>query len=97
MTRARVALVPKAQRTKPPLSLVKKALRLFKGRGVPREVYRRNALAWLRSMQLLGDRHTLKGQVRKGGELDGQPVSWGVPGEPVTHGVHAPRRLGGGT
>lgn len=67
------------------LSLVKKALRLYRGRGVPKAVYRRNALAWVACRERMGDNHILKGML----------VRWGQPGEPYTDQVYAPRRQGG--
>ena len=80
----RPTLVLTKPRTKPPLALVKKALRLFKGRGVPREVRHANARKWIAVRLRMGDKHVLKGH----------PVSWGIPGEPGIEQVHAPRRFG---
>ena len=84
MSRPTLSLARAKPRTKPSLSLVKKALRLFKGRGIAREVYRRNALAWIAARMRMGDKHVLKGH----------PVSWGQPGEPKVDQVFAPRRYG---
>lgn len=71
-----------AQPARPPL--VKRAIRLFKGRGVPKETYRKNAIKWLAANQSLGARHLLKGGT----------ATWGHPGEPDVRQVHAPRRYG---
>lgn len=89
-----IARAPKAPR-RPSYSLVKRAIRLFRGKGVPKPTYRRNALAWLAANASLGDKHLLRGQVQKGNTLAGRPASWGVPGEPGIDQVYAPRRFGG--
>lgn len=86
MSRPTLSLARTKPRTKPPLALVKKALRLFMGRGVPKAVYRRNALAWLAARASLGDHHILNKNA---------PAKWGRPGDPVVRQVFAPRRLGG--
>lgn len=52
---------------RPPYSLIRKAVALFRSDLVPRSVRRHNARAWLRSVTLLGDKH-----VYRGGE-----VKWG--------------------
>lgn len=78
------AVHAKAKPASPPYSLVKKALRLFKGRGVPREVYRKNAIKWIAARLRMGDKHVLKGHT----------VSWGQPGEPGVSQLKSPRRLG---
>jgi hypothetical protein len=86
MTRPKLSLARRAPAVKrPPLSLVKKALRLFKSKDVPKEVYRKNAEKWLASVYALGDRALLKG---------GEP-RWGRPGQPYEDQVHAPRRMQG--
>jgi hypothetical protein len=69
----------------PTYSQIKRAIKLYRGRGVPKAVYRRNALAWLRADAMVGKSHLLRG---------GSP-KWGQPGEPFTAQVHAPRRIGG--
>jgi hypothetical protein len=69
----------------PPYSLVKQAIKLYRGRDVPKAVYRRNALAWLRMKQWLGARHIL---------LPDAPAKWGRPGDPVVKQLKSPRRLG---
>lgn len=71
--------------SRPTFSEVKKAIRLFRGRGVSKAVYRRNALAWLKANAALGERHLLKGG----------NASWGRPGEPRIEQVFAPRRFSG--
>ena len=81
MTRPKLHAVRSYRR--PSFSQLRKAIRLFRAPGIPREVYRRNALAWLRSVQWLGERHILKGGERK----------WGVPGEPIVGSLATPRRL----
>lgn len=90
MTEARkprpVLSIARAPR-RPSLALVKKALRLFAGKYVSREVRHANARKWLRAMAQLGDKHTL--------HLSKPKVRWGQPGDPVVHQVFAPRRLGG--
>jgi hypothetical protein len=72
--------------TRPPLSLVKKALRLFKGRGVTKATYRANALKWIAASRQLGDKHLLRGGA----------ATWGRPGEPKVDQVFAPRRMRAG-
>lgn len=84
MSRPTLKLARASKPTHPPLSLVKKALRLFRGRGVPKAVRHANARNWLASVAWLGDKHLLRG---------GEP-KWGQPGEPYTTQVHAPRRQG---
>lgn len=74
-------------RTGPPLSLVKRAIRLFRGRGVPKATYRANALKWLAMHAWLGDRHILNRAA---------PAKWGQPGESRVKQVFAPRRLNNG-
>jgi hypothetical protein len=67
------------------LALVKKALRLFRGRGIDKATRHRNARKWLAARAQMGDKHVLKGH----------QVSWGVPGEHAdANGVYAPRRYG---
>lgn len=84
MTRGRLSLARAKPRPQgPSLSLVKKALRLFKGRGVPKTGYRRNAMKWIAANLVLGDQHLLRGGAPK----------WGRPGEPKVDQIHAPRRL----
>lgn len=87
MKRARTPLTlarATARPQRPPLSMVKKAIRLFKGQDVPRALYRANALKWLAANARLGDNHLLRGGTPK----------WGRPGEPRVAQVFAPRRLG---
>lgn len=84
MSRPRLSLARSPR--KPSLSMVKKALRLFKSRDVPKALYRKNALQWLQKMQQLGDKHTL--------HRSRPEVKWGQPGEPKVDQVYAPRRLG---
>lgn len=84
MKRAALKLARAPKR--PPLSLVKKALRLFAGRGIPREVRHANARKWLASMAALGDKHILRKD---------SPAKWGQPGKQEVSQVYAPRRLGG--
>lgn len=76
---------PAKPRTGPPLSLVKKALRLFKAPGIPKALYRKNVAKWLAAHLALGERHILRKGVAK----------WGIPGEPDVKQVYAPRRIGG--
>jgi hypothetical protein len=85
MSRPVLSLARASKPTIPPLSLVKKALRLFRGRGIDKATRRRNALAWVAVRERMGNRHVLKGH----------PVSWGNPGQPYTTQVFAPRRQGG--
>jgi hypothetical protein len=84
--RAKLTLARRCTPQRTPLSLVKKALRLYKGKGIAKAVYRRNAMAWLVAHQRLGDKHILR---------KGVPAKWGVPGEPGVPQVFAPRRIGG--
>jgi hypothetical protein len=80
---------------KPTFALLRKALMLFRGEGVPRELARRNAIAWLKSMRELGDRHILKGSVLKGNILRGREAAWGEPGDGYRVGqIRAPRVSG---
>jgi hypothetical protein len=69
----------------PPYSLVKRAILNFKGRGVPKAVYRAHAIKWLRMKDWLGARHIL---------LPDAPAKWGRPGDPVVKQLKSPRRLG---
>jgi hypothetical protein len=71
-----------AQPRGPSLSLVKKALRLYRGRGIDKAVYRKNAMKWLVATQSLGDGSLLRGASPK----------WGRPGLPGVGQVFAPRR-----
>ena len=57
------------------VSVVKKAIRLYRSADVPREVWKNNARKWIHAMAQLGDKHLLRG-----GE-----VSWGVPGDANTY------------
>lgn len=75
--------IARAQR-KVPLSLWKKAIRLFRSPGVPKATYRANARKWVAANQALGDRHVLRGGAAK----------WGQPGDPGIEQVFAPRRYG---
>ncbi len=97
MTKPRLSIA-RAQRKPagPSLSLVKKALRLFRGRGVPKAVYRANAKKWLAANAMLGEHYLLKGQVLKGNILKGTAATWGVPGESAANQVHSPRRYSNG-
>jgi hypothetical protein len=72
----------------PSLALVKKALRLFRGRGINKATRHRNARKWLAANASLGEGSLLKGATPR----------WGAPGVPGGQGVSqvfAPRRLGG--
>ena len=82
MSRPRLSLARSPR--KPSLSLVKKALRLFKQEGVAKKTYREYAKRWLAMNAWLGDKHLLRG---------GEP-KWGRPGDPVVKQIRAPRRLG---
>lgn len=79
----------------PPLALVKKALRLFRGRNVPKAVAHANARKWLAANAMLGENHLLRGHVLKGNVLKGASATWGQPGDMFVDQVMAPRRLGG--
>ena len=81
--RARLSLA-RAPKKRPSLALVKKALRLFTGRGISKATRHANARAWLRANAMLGEKHLLRGGTPK----------WGQPGEPNVQQVMAPRRLG---
>lgn len=48
-----------------PMSLLRKAIRLFKNDMVPKEQQRINQRRWLQSMQLLGDDHVLAKPVKR--------------------------------
>jgi TPR repeat protein len=70
---------------KPSFSLLRRALMLYRGEGIPRELAKSNAIKWLRAMRELGDRHILKGA----------RVTWGTPGDGRSVGqVYAPRVSG---
>lgn len=83
MTRANLRAVKPCR--KPQLAMVKKAIRLFRGDGVPREVVHANARKWIASMRELGDRHILNRNA---------PAKWGQPGQTDVRQVYAPRRMG---
>jgi hypothetical protein len=71
---------------KPTFSLLRKALSLYRGQGIPRELAKSNARKWLKQMEFLGDRHILN---RKA------PAKWGTPGDGRAVGqIHAPRVSG---
>jgi hypothetical protein len=82
--RARLSLARPPKQKRPSLALVKKALRLFSGRGISKATRHANARKWLTANHALGERHLLRG---------GSP-KWGQPGEPNVPQVMAPRRLG---
>lgn len=85
MTRPTLKLAGKP--AAPSLALVKKALRLFRGKGIPKSVRHTNARKWLAANQSLGERHLLRSRV---------DAKWGEPGVPVKVAqIHSPRRLGG--
>jgi hypothetical protein len=67
MTRPNLRAIPK--RKAPSLSEVKRALRLFASDYASKETRRRNALAWLRSVSMLGNNWILAGR---------KEVSWGA-------------------
>jgi hypothetical protein len=77
---------PPAEPSWPTFSQIKRAIRMWRGKGVPRAVARRNAMAWLAENKRMGNRHVLKGH----------PVSWGKPGIPFADQLMAPRRLSQG-
>ena len=88
MSRVQLKLArPPAPKPRIPYSLIKRAIQLYRGRGVPKAVYRANARKWLKSMAQLGDKHTL--------HQSKPEVRWGVAGEPCVKQVYAPRRFGG--
>ena len=78
-------VAPAAKPAGPSLALVKKALRLFAGRGITKATRHQNARKWLAARAALGDRHILNRAT---------PAKWGQPGEVNVGQVHAPRRLG---
>lgn len=86
MSRPTLKIARAVKRTGPPLAMVKKALRLFSGRGITREVRHQNARKWLASMAALGDKHTL--------HASRPAVKWGQPGQPSVGQIFAPRVLG---
>lgn len=49
------------------LSLMRRAVRLFNSEYVSKAVNKRNRIAWLKAVQMLGDRWVLKQPVPKGG------------------------------
>jgi hypothetical protein len=77
---------PAEQPPGPSFSMLKKAIKLYRGRGVPRELYRRNAVAWLKACAALGDKHIL--------HRDKPEARWGQAGDPAVRQIRAPRRLG---
>jgi hypothetical protein len=46
---------------------IKQALRLFRSEYAPKELQRANAMKWLRSVSMLGDRWVLRGGANKWG------------------------------
>jgi hypothetical protein len=78
-------LRPDAKPRGPSFSLVKRAIKLFRGRGIDKATRHRNARKWLAASASLGNKSLLKG---------GEP-KWGQPGLPMPGQVHAPRRFGG--
>lgn len=81
MTRPTLRLARCAKQ--PDLARIKQAIRMWKGQGIAREVYKANVRKWLEVTERMGSRHILKGH----------PVSWGIPGEPGVRQVYAPRRM----
>jgi hypothetical protein len=79
---ARASDAPKS----PSLALVKKALRMYAGKGISRETRHRNARAWIAARLRMGDQHVLNKSFAP---------RWGVAGDGrgVSQ-VFAPRRLG---
>jgi hypothetical protein len=67
MTRPNLRAIPK--RKAPSLSLVKRALRLYRSDLVSKDVQRANALKWLASVAHLGPNWVLAGR---------REVSWGA-------------------
>jgi hypothetical protein len=47
------------------LTLLRRAVRLFNSEYVPREVNRANRIAWIRSVQMLGDKWLLARPIAK--------------------------------
>lgn len=60
MSRAQLKLAPR-QQPRIPYALLRRAVALFRSDLVPRSVRRHNARAWLRSIDVLGDKHLYKG------------------------------------
>ena len=91
MKRSPLQVVPQPKRVQvppsgPSLSMAKKAIRWYRGKGVPKAVYRRNALEWLRVRIRMGDQHILNKSFTP---------TWGQPGDGKgVSQVFAPRRLG---
>jgi hypothetical protein len=77
---------PVEQPPGPSFSMLKKAIKLYRGRGVPKSIYRANAIKWLRAMESLGDKHAL--------HRSKPAARWGVPGNPFVPQLRTPRRLG---
>jgi hypothetical protein len=75
---------PPAQPVGPSLSLVKKALRLYRGRGIDKATRRRNAMAWIAARTRMGEQHIFNASFMP---------RWGVPGDGQgVSQIHAPRR-----
>ena len=67
MTRPNLKAVKPPKR--PSIALLRQAVRLYRSPYVSREVNRRNRVAWLRSVAILGDGWVLAGR---------KEVSWGA-------------------
>jgi len=91
MSRVQLKLArPPAPKPRIPYSLIKRAIQLYRGRGVPKAVYRRHAREWLKQRERMGDQHILNAKFLP---------RWGVPGAGDGVGVSqvfAPRRLSTG-
>ena len=81
----KLAARPQKQR-KPSFAMLRKALKQYRGKDIPRALTKAYARKWLKQMEFLGDNHILKSKA---------PAKWGQPGEPYSTQVHAPRRYGG--
>jgi hypothetical protein len=83
MTRPVLTLAkPPAQPRGPTYSQLKAAIKWWRGKGIDKAVYRKNAMKWLVATQSLGDGSLLRGASPK----------WGRPGLPGVGQVFAPRR-----
>ncbi len=87
MSKPKLTLARATKPKGPSISLMKQALRLFRGRGIDKATRHRNARKWLVAHASLGEGSLLKGATPR----------WGAPGVPAGQGVSqvfAPRRLG---
>lgn len=55
------------------MQLMRRAIRLYNSPYVSRAINKRNRLAWLRSMQIMGDNLVLRGAPAKWGYSEQQP------------------------